>query len=445
MRRDGRILYWPDRRGPGYVVAPEAIQEILRKKQETEPWVFGIIVAFGVSLPPLWLGGTFYVVGNSGGLLDDMGFSIFIASACLILLPPFFSVALAASLWKRRAIRKFLGESALETVAGPRPSVRIRFYRPSSLLRGRRFLVVPPLLFVLGFGLIHHGLISGIVDPINAALLAAMGYGCLMIAFFAVGAELFGSTDQDPEGRQGIGNRLPPRLGAVTEWALSGWRVLVLPVLIAWAMVRAAEITSARELAERYTAAAFPATTPETAVVLKWGETPGICPSPRLSQKHRTYLRRAFDHLENIANRHPWARMGPCAVELASEDDARSPGPVFRADYSEVDGRLYRVRTRFNSRWFSFRRSSHRPYYEWQATAAAMAILGLPNPDDLNLRFRDGAGRRIPIADVLVALHTDPRIRPGMSRAEAGKTACLVAGEIVAAPSFADWLANGAD
>lgn len=135
--------------------------------------------------------------------------------------------------------------------------------------------------------------------------------------------------------------------------------------------------------------------------------------------------------------------MGPCAVEPVSENDARHPRPVFRTEYSDIDGRLYRVRASINSRWIKTRRLSPKPWYQWQATATAMAILGLPNPDDLNLRFRDGAGRRIPIADVLVALHSDPRILPGMSRAEAQDAARRIAEEIVAAPSFADWLANG--
>ncbi|MCF8479512.1 MAG: DUF2927 domain-containing protein [Rhodospirillum sp.] len=453
---DNRILYWPRRRSPGYVINLETAVRIVRKRKSIQDnWrTWGLAIL------------TFVLVLVICSLLTPLIIPI-LGEAPYDYLFPLTSLGISTLVTGKVVSNRFhrtLGHLLLRSPPIPRdppPAQRIK--------SGPARLIGAPFILALGLVPGAFGLLSDNMDRSDriATLTLALILITLAFALFRQSRGLdpravrfLEPSDAELEAA-GFSRMTPAELDQAkrrlhwTRWILWSLGILLfilLPGAVGFWLFH--NSISAEDLTRRFDLIAFtaPEGAPSIPILSKW-ETPFTVrfdqPPPG---EGFTDLK---DHLRAQFLAFGRATGLPFRIENKGliEDKNKIPSglihvrfiaakgdPSWSAEWRQSNGALTGVRLTF---LLSPQTHFPDPRHEAiRATEAALGIRGVYKNWTPRYKMDGFTYLRVPIA--LCAMIYDPRLHAGMTREEADPIAQTIARELASSPSLEEWLATRA-
>lgn len=491
-----RILFWPTKAAPGHVIDKDTAVKLVNVRRKSSSWIY-IFVIPGVLIYPLsqWFGHMAYAdlqhhFSRDGLFLGFIGLQLM---ALLILL--FLLDHLLSSPKKRARIAELLSASA--QIHEPRPPAQ--HLKPSNKPGSSP---VKYWLVVVGFLAAGAGLLYWALPPEkligDQVLKIVPGMTLLFLAALLAYVEMSGVTEHDirlhpsssiqehniltegldaaqasPVSRETLNAQADKHniLPRFLKWSFTGWRhyVIAWPMLIALVFgvamtfqgLRETPITK-EELAERFmTAAAGNQHDPDKPfVVRKWHRdvTAFITPDGgRLAERAAELLERyaSYANLKVTITHDPNDRVN---MRLVFREGGKIPDFMRSSEHywhfasrDDKNGRLVSLHSDIDVEVLF--ETTHHTYFgdaraegklfDRVAERIVQRAWGLSSDYEKGATDKtDASGERIWFPRTLIAMYYDHRVIPGASHSELRAMADILASEILAAPSFEDWLEN---
>lgn len=477
-----RILYWPEKEAPGYVVDEETAVKIMAIENPalSAAAVINIVVCLVM------------LEGSRRGahllyphFVDVFSPATLTLVVMFLILGGYLAVVLPWLLARNRSrkvhrVTPILSLSPQVAVPRPKPQK----LRPSATSGRFVIWVATPLLAALGGFLAYAGILPdglGADDPAGDRLThTLLGFALVGMAVFLLLKELTGTTvaaiqfyvpsemapgpvDDALNSPRESGWRR--RLASLGRWITDGWGfwvvalpavVVVVVLLVEWQE----EPLTPDALATHFERSVFDQgmIQRKAATVVRW-------PGPVTAFVGRgggallEDIEETLVDLAKVAGLEltltPTADGAPLSVTFVPglQKDAEGNNDFLTIVGQTGKGEMKEIRFRYSQKSFDIWLPE--AYYGNSdamtdlnariATGVGLNALGLMGDFDHDHPwYEDRNGDRVRLAKVLTAMYYDPRIRGGMTREQAMPIARIIAEEIVAADSVAAWMENGA-